>query len=110
MDADTTKISLVNQRIPRDFQKYGTLSLYPVLYCVSSILNGELFAKWSSFFFISMHAFVRLKSKLIPAVKAHSETIQDKEEDISKEIATEEEMKKKKHRREKIGFRDRKVQ
>lgn len=53
--------------------------------------------------------YCRIKKKLFPSVKAHSETIADSETGSSQEVTEDEEMKKKKHRREKIGFRDRKV-
>lgn len=42
-------------------------------------------------------------------MKAHSETLPEDRIQSSDEVAVEEETKKKKHRREKIGFRDRKV-
>lgn len=51
----------------------------------------------------------RVLRKIFPPVKAHSATLPEDRIQGSDEVAGEEETKKKKHRREKIGFRDRKV-
>lgn len=53
--------------------------------------------------------FYRLKEVIFPPVKAHSETKNDNEIEDREDATSEDEVKKKKHRREKIGFRDRKV-
>lgn len=108
--ADITKISLANQKKSRDSRKFGMVFWYPVFFSVSSTINGELEIIANVFCFLNKRYCCRAKDKLFPPVKAHSETIKDKEENVSEEIANEEEIKKKKHRREKIGFRDRKVQ
>lgn len=96
------------------------LPLITKLWC-SFILTGFVLSlvdyKWYVMIFNNVHFILinkfifRLKKKLFPSVKAHSETIKnDNVDEINQELASEdEEMKKKKHRREKIGFRDRKV-
>lgn len=53
-----------------------------------------------------LYCFGRLRRTLFPPVKAQSETIGDIEQS---DEGSEDETKKKKHRKEKIGFRDRKV-
>lgn len=59
--------------------------------------------------YLRIYKLNRFKDVIFPPVDAHSETVSDKRNEVAEEVTSEDEVKKKKHRREKIGFRDRKV-